>query len=102
MAYMLVGCDPEETWPRIWYRFRKMVECGIEPYPMVFTRTREDLLCFQHWVVPGLYRKITWPEYRRKTKTRESVIGWREIYGAAARTHTAHLQGTEKNEQAEK
>lgn len=83
MAYMLVGCDPEETWARIWYRFRKMVECGIEPYPMVFRRSREDLLCFQRSVVRGLYRRIPWPDYRRKTKTNESVSGWREIDRAA-------------------
>jgi hypothetical protein len=97
MAYMLVGCDPEETWTRIWYRFRKMVECGIEPYPMVFRRSREDLLCFQRWVVRGLYRRIPWPDYRRKTKTNESVRGWREIY-RAAETNSIVYQVRENHE----
>ena len=83
MAYMLIGCDPEETWSRIWYRFRKMLECGIEPYPMVFRRSRQDLLCFQRWVIRGLYRKIPWPEYKRTTKTAESVKGWCEVYGSS-------------------
>ena len=35
MAYMLVGSDILETWERIWTRFKKMVDRGIEPYPMV-------------------------------------------------------------------
>lgn len=86
MAYMLIGCDPEETWPRIWYRFRRMVGCGIEPYPMVFNRNRADLRCFQRWVVRGLYRKVSWPEYKRATKTAESVDGWREIFAPASST----------------
>jgi hypothetical protein len=75
-AYMLIGYDPEETWTRIWYRFKRMVERGIEPYPMVYDRRRSDLLCFQRWVVTGLYRIKTWGEYRRETKSPESVAAW--------------------------
>lgn len=63
MAYMLVGYDPTETWPRIWHRFNRMVERGIEPYPMVYNRERKDLTKFQRWVVMGLYRIIPWDEY---------------------------------------
>ncbi len=74
MAYMLVGFDsPAETWERIWYRFQRMVERGIRPYPMVYDRSRIDLLCFQRWVVTGLYRIVPWDEYRRSTKGRESL-----------------------------
>jgi hypothetical protein len=79
-AYMLMGFDPKETWQRIWYRFRRMVDWGIEPYPMVYDRTRADLLCFQRWVVRGLYRTIPWPEYKRQTKTEESLRGWQQVY----------------------
>jgi hypothetical protein len=79
-VYMLIGFDPKETWERVWYRFRRMVESGIEPYPMVYDRTRFDLLCFQRWVVRGLYRTIPWPAYRRQTKTVESLRGWGEVY----------------------
>ncbi len=82
-VYMLVGFDQKETWQRIWYRFRRMVDSGIEPYPMVYDRTRQDLLCFQRWVVRGLYRRISWPEYRRQTKTDESLRGWHDVYTAA-------------------
>ncbi len=81
-VYMLVGFDQKETWQRIWYRFRRMVDSGIEPYPMVYDRTRQDLLCFQRWVVRGLYRRISWPEYKRQTKTDESLRGWHDVYTA--------------------
>lgn len=77
MAYMLVGYDPLETWARIWRRFNRMVERGIEPYPMVFNRARVDLLCFQRWVVTGLYRAVPWLEYRRETKSQASEDGYR-------------------------
>lgn len=76
MAYMLIGCDPEETWERIWHRFNKMVAREIKPYPMVFNRARKDLLCFQRWVITGLYRIIPWDKYERETKTAESVTAW--------------------------
>lgn len=73
MAYMLIGYDESETWTRIWHRFNRMVERGIEPYPMVFDRRRADLLCFQRWVITGLYRAVPWTQYERETKSRESV-----------------------------
>lgn len=51
---MLIGFDKNETWDRIWYRFKLMVERDIEPYPMVFhqhgQKPRVDLKCFQRWV----------------------------------------------------
>lgn len=75
-AYMLIGFDRAETWPRIWHRFMKMVDRGIEPYPMVYDRKRTDLLCFQRWVITGLYRIVPWNEYERSTKSEESVRAW--------------------------
>lgn len=65
MAYMLVGFDPLETWERIWHRFNRMVEMGIEPYPMVYDRRkRQDLRTWQRWVLTGLYRIVPWAEYK--------------------------------------
>lgn len=64
MTYMLVGFDKSETWERIWHRFNAMVERGIKPYPMVYDRSRKDLVAFQRWVVMGLYRVIPWEEYK--------------------------------------
>lgn len=73
MVYMLVGFDKSETWERIWHRFNRMVEAGIRPYPMVYDRSRKDLVTFQRWVVMGLYRIIPWAEYRREGKSEESL-----------------------------
>lgn len=68
MAYMLIGYDPAETWERIWRRFNLMVERGIEPYPMVFDRSRKDLRKFQRWVITGLYRAVPFEEYDASIK----------------------------------
>lgn len=72
MAYMLIGYDKTETWDRIWHRFNAMVERGIFPYPMVYNKSRKDLVAFQRWVVTGLYRAVPWNEYERSTKSVES------------------------------
>lgn len=79
MAYMLLGFDKAETWDRIWHRFTSMVERGISPYPMVFDRSRKDLLCFQRWTIAmgGLYRFIAWGDYERETKSATSVEAWK-------------------------
>lgn len=68
MAYMLIGYDPAETWERIWHRFNRMVERGIEPYPMVFDRSRKDLRAFQRWVITGLYRAVPFEDYNASIK----------------------------------
>jgi hypothetical protein len=77
MAFMLIGCDPEETWGRIWERFTKMVEREILPYPMVFRKSRKDLVCWQRYVIRGFYRWKPWDEYERQTQLPESVEAWR-------------------------
>jgi hypothetical protein len=79
MAYMLIGYDRFEDWERIWRRFHRMIEREIRPYPMVYDRSRTDLLCFQRWVITGLYRIVPWDEYRRSTKSDESVEAYRRI-----------------------
>jgi hypothetical protein len=84
MAYMLIGFDPAETWDRIWRRFQRMVEREIRPYPMVYDRSRADLLCFQRWAITGLYRFVPWNEYRRATKSPDSVAAWERAAKAAA------------------
>lgn len=87
MAYMLIGYAPDESWDRIWHRFNRMVDRGIEPYPMVYDRSRADLLCFQRWVIMGLYRIVPWNEYRRETRSPESTASymrWLNSVGIAA------------------
>ena len=66
LVYMLIGFDAEETWERIFYRFNKMVEIGVLPYPMVFDNKRKDLKKFQRWVIRGYYRYVPWREYKYK------------------------------------
>tara|TARA_R100001440_G_scaffold29213_2_gene46815 strand:- start:5590 stop:6585 length:996 start_codon:yes stop_codon:yes gene_type:complete len=65
MAYMLIGYDKRETWERIWYRFNKMVDIGVLPYPMVYDplQQKKDLKQFQRYVVRQYYRHKTWKEY---------------------------------------
>jgi hypothetical protein len=68
-AYMLTGWDGAETWEAIHHRFGRMVERGIEPYPMVFDcRATEParyraLKQFQRWAVTGLYRAVPFADY---------------------------------------
>jgi len=70
MVYMLVGHAENETWAAIWHRFNRMVDRGIQPYPMVFDRRDTDperyheLKQFQRWVITGLYRSKPFSEYR--------------------------------------
>jgi hypothetical protein len=68
-AYMLVAFDKNETWDRIHHRFNRMVERGIEPFPMVFDCRGTDperyrgLKQFQRWAVTGLYRAVPFKDY---------------------------------------
>lgn len=41
LVYMLIGYDKRETWERVLYRFNRMVERKIRPYPMVYDRDRD-------------------------------------------------------------
>lgn len=71
MAYMLIGFDPSETEARILHRFGRMAERGIRPYPMVYDRSRRDLVALQRWAITGLYRAVPWTEYRHNARRRD-------------------------------
>ena len=62
---MLIGYDRRETWERIWYRFNKMIDLGVFPYPMVYDplQQRKDLKRFQTYVVRRYYKIYSWEEY---------------------------------------
>lgn len=82
MVYMLVGYDKNETWPRIWHRFNRMVAIGVRPYPMVYDRSRRDLRAFQRWVVTGLYRRVPWEDYDYNTwqdESRDTSFDWLDL-----------------------
>jgi hypothetical protein len=68
MVYMLIGFDPSETWERIFYRFNRMVERGIRPYPMVYDNSRQDLRRFQRWVVRRYYEVVSWADFTQPNK----------------------------------
>lgn len=75
MVFMLLGFEPSETWASVFYRFNRMVERGIRPYPMPYGEKRRPLPLggfnqrvghktigeFQRWVSLGLYRDRTKP-----------------------------------------
>jgi hypothetical protein len=66
MVYMLIGFDPSETMDRIMYRFTKMLELGVKPYPMVYNReagSSSELKRFQRWVARRYYEFIPFAEF---------------------------------------
>lgn len=71
-AYMLCGFFKNETFEAIMYRFERMRQIGIEPFPMVFDCRDTDpdryrlLKRFQRWVVTGLYRFVAWEDYQKR------------------------------------
>lgn len=70
MTYMLVGYDRRETWERLLYRFNRMVERGIRPYPMVHDKARLAdeaqwlrLKRFQRWAITGAHKVAPFSDY---------------------------------------
>lgn len=64
MVYMLCGYWPGETFDDVYYRFKKMIEIGLMPYPMVYGNN-PLLKKFQRWVVGRYHQFISWEEYRK-------------------------------------
>lgn len=87
LVYMLVGYDKRETWERLFYRFNKMVEREIRPYPMVYGDRerglplggcdqkieRRSLAEFQRWVIRKAYTFIPFEFYDVNAKGRAPV-----------------------------
>jgi hypothetical protein len=82
MVYMLIGWDKTETWERVLYRFDKMRELGIRPYPMIYgdryrtlplggTNKRighKALWEFQKWVIRRYYELMPFEEFDNNAK----------------------------------
>jgi hypothetical protein len=71
MVYMLVGYDPRETWEKIFYRYERMMERGVRPYPMPFHKLRftnqahyRELRRFQTWIIRGSHKTCAFKEFR--------------------------------------
>ena len=75
MAYMLTGYDKRETWARVLYRFHRMADLGIRPYPMAYNRRltlptegtgvlpERTLAQFQRWAIRRLYTVVPFAKY---------------------------------------
>jgi hypothetical protein len=77
-VYMLVGYDKRETWERVLYRFRRMADLDIRPYPMIYGERSKrlppgdgadprlalrSLGDFQSWVVRRAYQTYPFVEF---------------------------------------
>jgi hypothetical protein len=81
-VYMLIGYDKRETWERVLYRFNRMVEREIRPYPMIYgERWRtlpvgggnqrlagRTLAEFQRWVIRRAYGVVPFEGYDASAK----------------------------------
>jgi len=79
MTYMLVGYDRRETWERLQYRFSRMVDRGLRPYPMVHDKARHAdeahwlrLKRFQRWAITGAHKVVPFSQY--STRSRPEAI----------------------------
>jgi hypothetical protein len=63
MVYMLVGYWPNETIEDVFYRFNKLKDLGVMPYPMVFDEKNKQLKKFQRWVIRRYYQFVKWEDY---------------------------------------
>ena len=74
MVYFLCGYWPGETMGDIFYRFEKMNQIGLLPYPMVYNNNNKELKKFQRWVVRRFYKFVPWDEYSRGGQTRSNCF----------------------------
>ncbi len=65
LVYMLCGYWKWETFDDIYYRFEKMKQIGLLPYPMVYGQNKE-LKKFQRWVIRRYYQFTEWEEYKKQ------------------------------------
>jgi hypothetical protein len=85
LVYMLVGFDPAETWGRVLYRFQRMADLGIRPYPMIFEAQKDrglplgnahpriverrlSLRHFQRWAIRASKLGVPFHEYEAGAK----------------------------------
>jgi len=89
MVYMLCGYWKNETWEDIFFRFNRMIEIGLMPYPMIYMPNdgsdipKPDLKKFQRWVIRRYYQFIDWKTfnsekeadyYRRKLEVNQMPL----------------------------
>jgi hypothetical protein len=86
LASMLVGYDRRETSGRVLYRFRRMTERGIRPFPMIYggrdrnlplgnapaCLERRTLAEFQRWAVRRYYTVVDFADYDVSVRDRRT------------------------------
>lgn len=68
MVYMLCGYWKGETFDDVYYRFKKMTDMGLMPYPMVYGQNLE-LKKFQRWVIRRYYQFIDWETFKNEKES---------------------------------
>lgn len=69
MVYMLIGFEKNETMDEIFYRYNRIMEFGLKPYPMVYDKTKKHLIRFQRWVVRRYHEFISWDDFLKSYKS---------------------------------
>jgi len=103
LVYMLIGYDRRETWEQVFYRFNRMAERQIRPYPMIYGergRTlplgdynrnieRRTLSEFQRWAIRKAYTFIPFEHYdvNAKGHLRETLPS---LFDQGSRQDAAH------------
>lgn len=69
LVYMLCGYWQTETFEDVYYRFERMRDMGIMPYPMIFAESKnyKELKKFQRWVVRRYYQFTDWETFKNET-----------------------------------
>lgn len=68
MVYMLCGYWEGETFEDVMFRFERMNEIGLLPYPMIYDQTNKTLKKFQRWVIRRYYQFIDWETFNNQTQ----------------------------------
>lgn len=70
MVYMLCGYWKTETFDDVYYRYEKMRDMGLMPYPMIYAESPNyaELKKFQRWVVRRYHQFIDWKTFSTETE----------------------------------
>lgn len=65
MVYMLIGYKPGETMEEILYRYQRLKDAGVLPFPMVYRDSPDykRLRRFARWVIRRLDTQAPWEKY---------------------------------------
>jgi hypothetical protein len=75
MVYMLCGYWNWETFDDVYYRFQRMTDMGLMPYPMIFGESKnyKELKKFQQWVIRRYWQFTPWEAF--KSEREKSFYG---------------------------